>query len=279
MNGAQLIWSGAAVVIGYGLYAYGKRMLVSSDIDRRQDSGIDPGWKDDPVIASATKNNQIPGRKFPVCEIWNDDLQVYLDSGLPYPSADLCFATYTDDALNARFSTSESDMYFRRQDPFQETPDNAGTCFFQGTSGGTYTFPDYGEVAPGVPMTPVNRSARLCFAAGQTAPDAGRMFIRKRDKQTIIQPGVTVSGTFGPDNRGLSAAPLKTECEQLIVDSNNQKYWTIAFPGIAGITDMTTCLARGTVSQPTRWRDVDAGSFVFTNPNTKARVQINATVY
>lgn len=271
------MYSGAAVVIAYFLYSYGKNNPDPS-LAAVVSDGINPNWEKDPIVVAARSRDIMKTPQiYPVCEVWNDRLQVYLGTGDVESdrSIDACFDKNPNS--HPRYTSAQDIFTYPDEDAlFTEPPSNAGTCLFSNSdpdpSTSFFTVTNF----PGF-QQPVNRSTRLCFAAGETPATAGRLF-KRNDGHTFVQPGATVSTNV---NGAVTYAPLATRCEEFVDgDSSLYHYWQYGpntSPDVLAANSEASCVSLTTPSRVTRWRDADAFSFM--NPFTQTNVQIKTGVY
>lgn len=268
----QVAMSATAVGIVYLMYQIGKKQQDAKKSENGEHSGISDNWGKDPVIAENHNRNLIESETpYPTCQVWNEKWQLFLDTGDAESnlSKNACFTKFSD-SDNPRYLTSPTDITYKREDPLQEDPSLAGTCYFYEPPNppdfpneSYTTFPNLGG------LTPVNRSTRLCFASGETPDKAGRYF--SSGGKVTWQPFFLVPGNEN------NAQPYP-RCE---------KYGQYSVAGHTAIAsgwgiDSTTsalntvesCLA---ASPDNRWRDET--SIVFTNPFNKTMVTMKNEVY
>lgn len=270
MEGAnQLTMSAIAVGIAFALTVYGKRVIAKSQ--KKADGGNPDTWGKDPVIQERHAQAQLQNQKYPSCQTWNDDFTVFLDTGDTAADGDMnnCFTNYGPSAkngnvLNARYLTNPGGtelITYARQDPLAEDPSEHGVCWFN-MDGQWVSFPDI----LGVDTAP-NRSARLCFGAGETAINQGRFFQKKSDNSVTMAP-TTLPGET-PRCEGLVFIPttstrLPANLPPFTGVVNSILAWTSAGqPGMA----LKDCMSLGSVDRSTRY--VTDANIVFTNPMTK----------
>lgn len=180
MASNQLLLSGAVVAAIYYLYVQGKKILENQDNDSGQvpaQDGLDPNWPGGKPIGVDNPVNVHD--VVPTCQVWDDNIQLFVKTSNPDWSkkdAQYCFTNATAPDLPApdggpapllRFVDATGNISFNRENPLAVAPSEYGTCFFTDKNNTFYSFPGY---------APVNGSARLCFNAGDTIDQSGKLF-------------------------------------------------------------------------------------------------------
>ena len=173
--------SGLGLVAAYMIFTSGKK---NKNTIFDPTDGMDPNYPGGKKI-DATQKVDTHDTFRPSCQVFDQDSQLFVNAGNKLwdaqPSG--CFAN-NDVSRKPRYVDADGNISFKESDPLYEKNSEKGKCFFFDGVNTFLSYPDYDGV------TPVNRSKRLCFAAGQTYNDAGRYFIRDSDKQYTLNPEI-----------------------------------------------------------------------------------------
>lgn len=185
ITGLQLFLSGCGAAAAYFLLRdKGDKKDPKDPRNSLNDSGLDPNYAGGRIINALGPVDTHDSFR-PSCQIFDPASQLYVNAGNKDwdKSKDACFAS-NDSSRMLRYVDATGAIQFKVEDPLQEPPDEAGLCYFYDGKGQYFTFPNYNGI------TPVNRSARLCFSAGESYVDAGRYFERSTDKKRWVNPNI-----------------------------------------------------------------------------------------
>lgn len=268
----QLIVSAVTVGVVYYLYEKGKDILKGPAYTDPGKDGIDPNWKTGNKIGLKGKVDTHDTLR-PSCQVWNDDQQVFLNAGYPQWDKDnsgaACFTNIPQTFKHVRFVKDDGTILFREEDPLKEDPSERGICyFFNGTKFNAFPF-----------FAPVNKSRRLCFAAGETFADQGQIFTRN-DGVTFYNPMIddpTLQAEIAQDPT-LQAIRPQPPLPEVPLPANPAPYCTLPLYGdLARKTSLVwthNSLAASYDNLPKescianngRWTDRQNGSIIYKNP-------------
>ncbi len=301
MASSQLLLSGAVVAAVYYLYSQGKKILQNNSSEQPPLDGLDPNWKGGAPINVDKPVD--PHAGLPSCQIWDDDIQLFVQTSNPAwnKDAQTCFSNATSTTLTdpaggstplLRYVDLQNNVSFNREDPLATSPAEAGVCYFTDENNGFYSFPGY---------APVNASARLCFNAGDSIAQSGKMFYQSPAPQWInvrwhpnldinditsllttnpsfvwAVPSYFYGGAYTPPEVQPAAGQPYCEMEwgYNTHTSNNAtftgKFWLHNSESAAYDSDVNACTAAGM-----RYVDPTQNLIAYQNPETKTIVQRN----
>lgn len=265
----QLAVSAAVACLVYFAYERGKPLV--KDIKSVTGQGISVEWKDPVLIERRDRNLQKSGQTLPACQVWDDTYQVFFNVKdlQAMGSQTECFRQHTVD-VNPRFLAKDGTTTYLREDPLSDPDNGAGTCWFQmDPTADDPKPPPFSFFNMAGTISAPNKSARLCFAAGETAEEAGRYFVGWTGTLATMNPVVSY------DNSGQNLPTPRCERYGIIPATGGStitQLLTWYHDGILPDTTMDACLANASMTSPVRW--VDQESFIFKNPNTQDTVQM-----
>lgn len=255
--------SAGALAAGYYLYQYGKLQLgLGQKVGENPQDGLNQ-YKGDPLWPEPGSS---PSTQRPSCEMWNDEYQVFVNAGSTTLDNNMTAClTYWLGEERVRYVDQDGVLHFDRNDPLKEPTSEHGTCYLWNGQTDS-TFPDVGG------LNPVNRSARLCFAADVQGLTP-HYFIRKSDSRMTFSPQLNAGHSSFPWISGLVDRNFATEpqqggfCEEDAYfkgygsSVSNAHGWTMTDVSSTA-KDVTSCLNLNK-GLPTRWVDREQGKYVF----------------
>lgn len=169
ISGSELALSAVAALGMYLMYREGEKLLggkTPSDDPGIENQGINPNWKPGAKIKAPNSINYHTST-FPNCQIWNDQSQLFEDTGDSEAdgSKNACFVKYQN--YLARYVDENKQISFNVENPLVDTnAKDHGLClFFQDGVWSSHPGP-----------APVNMDQRLCFAASEQLEGQGMIF-------------------------------------------------------------------------------------------------------
>jgi hypothetical protein len=274
-SGQLLASAGVAVLIFVG-YEIGKSLAAKSQ--ESVDKGITNQWGTDPVVKERHDRKLMEHQKYPSCQIWNETYQLFLDTGDSAADADqnVCFTKYQLDShgfdtTNPRYLKDDKTTTYFKEDPLSSS-EPPGTCYFKfpgDTDWSTFLNAEAVISAP-------NRSARLCFAAGENAGMAGQLFENARG-ELIFPPDVSFgSDLHTPRCEVWGQVPLSgVDIPKKFASNPPEAFGWNVFTTSG--TDPTSCTAASKTYGSTR--QVTPEHFVFQNPYNGVMEQVKNTIF
>jgi hypothetical protein len=187
LSGGELALSLAAAAGLYYMYYEGKKLLggkTPSDDPGYGETqeGINPNWKPGGKI-EPSNGSPFKGSPVPNCQVWNENFQVFEDTGDAEANASLnaCFTKYS--SYLARYVDKDLQPHFSNPNPLVDpNKQDHGICFlYQNGNWLSYNGP-----------APLNMDERLCFAASQQLQGQGLVFWNSQgDNSFRMNPNIS----------------------------------------------------------------------------------------
>lgn len=184
VSGVEIFISGMGLLGAYLLYKGKGEKTKDQSQSWDPNDGLDPNYAGGKKIDASGPVDTHDGFR-PSCQIYDPGTELFVNAGNKDwdVSKDACFGGL-DVKMLPRYVDAAGIITFKTEDPLQEPDSEKGKCFFWDGESSYTSYMDLGGT------TPVNRSARLCFSAGNSYNDAGQYFQRGSDGKITQNPNI-----------------------------------------------------------------------------------------